>query len=86
MGQYDYKVERQRLLLEAEEWAKGVTDIHAHSLDSMWYAKGRKDGSVIDTRYNSGRIVREIVSTGEKIELGKILKGEELIWAYEAHH
>lgn len=86
MGQYDDKVEQQRLLLKAEEWATKVASIHAHSLDSMWYASGRKDGSVCDTMYNSGRIVREIVATGETIELGKVLKGQELVWAYQHQH
>ena len=37
MGQYQDKVERQRLLLEAEEWAKEVRSLHAHSMNSMWY-------------------------------------------------
>ena len=37
MGQYSDKVERQRLLLEAEEWATGIRDIHLHSITSMWY-------------------------------------------------
>ena len=31
MGQYDDRVERQRILLEAEEWALGVKDLHAHT-------------------------------------------------------
>ena len=29
MGQYDDRVERQRILIEAEEWAEGVKDLHA---------------------------------------------------------
>ena len=37
MGQYDDVVEKQRILLEAEEWAKGVKSLHTHSLTSMWY-------------------------------------------------
>ena len=37
MSQYDERVERQRLKLKAEEWAKGVKSLHAHSLSSMWY-------------------------------------------------
>ena len=37
MGEHSDKVARQRVLLEAEEWAKGVSGIHAHSLSSMWY-------------------------------------------------
>ena len=37
MGEFDYRVERQRLLLEAEEWAQEVRSIHIHSITSMWY-------------------------------------------------
>ena len=58
MGQYDDRVERQRLLLEAEKWAKEIDGIHAHSISSMWYdtrPQDTEDGkSVIDTQYNSG--------------------------------
>lgn len=86
MGQYNDKVEQQRLLLKAEEWAGQVKTLHAHSLNSMAYASDRDDGKVFDIEYNSGRVVREILETGEKIELGVILKGEELIWAYQEHH
>ena len=39
MSQYDDRVEKQRLKLEAEEWAKGVKAVHAHSLNSMFYAE-----------------------------------------------
>ena len=57
MGQYDYVVEQQRLLLEAEEWAKGVKSIHMHSFNSMWYDDRPEDtenGAVTDKEYNSG--------------------------------
>lgn len=65
MGQYDDRVQRQRALLEAEEWAEQVKSIHVHSITSMWYetAESKKDielnGAVCDTEYNSGLIVRE---------------------------
>ena len=64
MGQYDERVQRQRALLEAEEWSKGVRDIHIHSITSMWYetaetkAELLKNGTVTDTTYNSGLIER----------------------------
>ena len=52
MGQYDDKVEKQRLLLLAEKWAEGVKTIHAHSISSMWYdtrPQDTEDGkSVLD--------------------------------------
>ena len=37
MSQYDDKVERQRLLLEDEEWANDINSIHIHSLKNIWY-------------------------------------------------
>ena len=37
MGQYDDIVERQRILLEAEEWAKQPRSVQVHRLTSMWY-------------------------------------------------
>ena len=37
MGEFDYRVERQRVLLEAEEWAKGISSVQYHGLTSMWY-------------------------------------------------
>ena len=37
MTQYDDTVERQRLLLAAEEWANGIRSLHSHRLSSMWY-------------------------------------------------
>jgi hypothetical protein len=90
MGQYDYKVERQRLLLEAEEWAQGVKDIHAFNTNEtkMWYEKRPEDGRVIDTRYNDERIKRELCGdrpkgTKRTIWLsGNQLKGDDLINAY----
>jgi hypothetical protein len=36
MGEYDYRVQRQRVLLEAEEWAEGIKSIHTHRITSMY--------------------------------------------------
>ena len=50
MTQYENVVERQKLLLEAEEWSKGVHEIHIHRLTNMWYEKNPEDmdmGSVL---------------------------------------
>ena len=33
MTQYDETVDRQRRLILAEEWAKGVKTLHAHALN-----------------------------------------------------
>ena len=85
MGQYSDRVERQRILLEAEEWAKGVSGIHAHSLSSMWYdtrPQDTEDGkSVVDTHYNNG-LIKRTLDDGSIVYFGKELKGDELIDAY----
>jgi hypothetical protein len=86
MGQYKSKVERQRLLLEAEKWASAVKSIHAHSLNSMWYDTRPQDTengkSVTDIEYNSG-LVKRTCSDGLTVYFGKELKGEELIYEYQ---
>ena len=82
MSQYDDRVEKQRLKLEAEEWATGVKSVHAHSLNSMFYADDRNDGSVLDIQYNDGSVKRTIASTNEVVMLGEALKGDDLIQAY----
>ena len=85
MGQYKDKVERQRLLLEAEKWAEGVKDIHVHSMNSMWYDDKPEDTAnnknVTDTTYNSGLIKRE--QDGKVLRyFGKKLTGDSLIDNY----
>ena len=85
MGQYDDKVERQRLLLKAEEWSKTVKSVHAHSLNSMWYDTRPQDTederSVLDIEYNSGLIERQ-THDGYTVYFGDKLKDDELIQAY----
>ena len=82
MSEHKEIVERQRLLLEAEAWSRGVKTLHAHALSSMWYDDRKNDGSVLDTEYNSGLIKREIRETGETVYFGKKLKGEALLDQY----
>ena len=85
MGQYDDLVKRQRLLLDAEEWAKGVKCLHAHSLNSMWYDDRPQDTSngksVLDVEYNNGTIHRKL-SNGKTYVFGKELTGDKLIDSY----
>ena len=89
MTQYNETVNNQRLLLEAEEWAKGIKSIHAHSTSSMWYDTRPQDTeegkSVVDTQYNSGVIKRDILSTNEVFMFGKALTGQELVDEYRKH-
>jgi len=85
MTQYEGAVEKQRLLLEAEEWARGVDNIHIHGLSSMWYDNRPEDTAdgeyVTDTAYNSGLIERS--KNGQIIHyFGEVLKGEDLIQEY----
>ena len=84
MVQYNEQVERQKMRLEAEEWANGVRSLHAHQLKSMWYETRPQDtdlGPVMDVQYNDERVERTL-ATGERVILGKRLVGEALIDAY----
>ena len=85
MGQYKDRVERQRLLLEAETWAEGVKNIHIHSLSTMWYDDNPEDTAggknVTDTTFNSGLIKRE--QDGKVLRyFGKKLTGDALVDDY----
>ena len=83
MGQYDDRVERQRLLLEAEIWADGIESIHGFDTRkvTMAYDDYLDDGIVVDTTFNDGRIERR--QDGKLIRtLGKKLEGDELIDKY----
>lgn len=83
MGQYKDRVERQRLLLEAEIWADGIESIHGFDTRkvTMAYDDYLDDGIVVDTTFNDGRIERR--KDGKLIRtLGKKLEGDELIDKY----
>ena len=87
MGEFDLRVQRQKVLLEAEEWADGVKSIHVHGITSMYYETAEskadilKNGYVTDTEYNSGLIVRE--RNGKEVCTFGIRKtGDDLIDAY----
>ena len=88
MGEYDYRVQRQRVLLEAEEWAEGIKSIHTHRITSMYYetketkADIEKNGQVTATEYNSGLIVRTR-DNKEICTFGIRKTGDDLIDAYQ---
>ena len=85
MSQYDDKVERQRLLLEAEEWANDINSIHIHSLKNMWYDDRPQDtdtGNVTDTQFNDGRITREKGGKLLHTWLNEQVTGDDLISRY----
>ena len=82
MSQYDSAVERQRQLLLAEEWSTGISQIHIHSLSSMWYDNRPEDTAdgknVTDKTYNNGLIERS--QDGKVIHyFGEKLEGDALI-------
>ncbi len=90
MGQYDDRVERQRQILAAEEWAKQPKSIHIHSITSMWYETEEtkkeleENGSVTDTEYNSGVITRH--RNGKLIHtFGEELTGDALLDSFQRH-
>ncbi len=86
MTEYKERVARQAKLLAAEEWAQGVSGIHAHSLNSMWYDTRQQDTeegkSVKDITYNNG-IIKRRLNDGTEVYFGKELKGDDLIYEYE---
>jgi hypothetical protein len=90
MTQYDETVENQRILLEAEEWSKGIKSIHAHNLSSMWYDDRPQDTEgdkyVCDTQFNNGTIKRDILSTNEVFIFGTPLTGQALVDEYRKHN
>lgn len=86
MTEFTEAVEKRRLMIEAEKWAKLVETMHCHGLTSMWYETPEsleisKGKMVTDTTYNDGHIERTI---GGKLvyTFGKPLTGEELLRKY----
>ena len=82
MGEFDYRVERQRVLLEAEEWAKGISSVQYHGLTSMWYETKETEldavKGVTDTQFMDGRIER-VTHDGKKYIIKQGLTGEDLV-------
>ena len=86
MSQYDDVVERQRQMIEAEKWSRGVKALHAHSFTTMWYEtnpdRTGDDLRVLDVEYNDGTIEREYLVSGVKEVIGTKLTGQELLDEY----
>lgn len=86
MTEYSELVMNQAKILAAEEWAKGVSQIHAHSLNSMWYddrPQDTQDGKMVtDMHYNNG-VVKRTCEDGSIVYFGQELVGDTLIDAYE---
>tara|TARA_X000000368_G_scaffold391743_1_gene355997 strand:- start:588 stop:863 length:276 start_codon:yes stop_codon:yes gene_type:complete len=86
MTQYDERVDYQRTLLKAEEWAGGIKSLHTHRTKSCWYDNRPADtdeSHVRDIQYNDGRIHRTIINTGEEVWFKKDrLVGSKLVDEY----
>ena len=84
MTEHNEVVSQQKLLIEAEEWAKVPKSIHVHSLKSMWYDDRPWDtevGKVMDIEYNNGLVVRK--KYGETIHIfGEEKTGQALVDLY----
>lgn len=84
MTQFTETVEKRKLMIKAEEWAKETDWLHAHRLKSMWYdnrPEDTDDNYVIDVGFKSGLIERTLAN-GEVIYFGEKLEGEDLLNAY----
>ena len=90
MSQYDAVVERQRQMMKAEEWSKGVKAVHAHSFTTMWYDNNPDrtgdDLRVIDVEYNDGTIEREYMVSGKKEIIETRLSGQDLLDEFGRHN
>jgi hypothetical protein len=85
MTEFNSVVEKQKILIEAQKWAKGFKSVHVFNQDnlsSLWYDTRTKDGWVTDIQYNNGLIERTIHATNEKIFFGKESRGDNLINSY----
>ena len=80
MTEFSDIVEKQRVILEAENLRDTVENIHLHGLSSMWYDNRPQDteGSkmVTDITYMDDRIERTLPD-GTIILMQQGLKGEE---------
>ena len=85
MSEHDEVVERQRNLLNAEEWAKGIRTIHSHKINSMYYddrPEDTADSAVTDKEFNNGVIQR--YKNGKLIHtFGEALTGQALIDSFK---
>ena len=83
MTQFDERVQKQRDRLAAEAWGNQVKDLHAFDSNTtnVWYTD-RKDGSVVDVRYNNGTIRRTITETDEVVWFGKKEKPKSLLHSF----
>ena len=81
MTQYKSKVELQKKILAAEEFANDIKGMQVHRISSMWYDNRPQDTekhSVTDIEYMSGKIERTL-HDGTKVVLVEGETGEKLV-------
>ena len=81
MTQYKNKVELQRKILAAEEFADNIKGMQVHRMNSMLYDNRPQDTekhSVTDIEYMSGKIERTL-HDGTKVVLVEGETGEKLV-------
>ena len=86
MTQYKSKVELQKKILAAEEFANDIKGMQVHRMNSMWYDNRPQDTekhSVTDIEYMSGKIERTL-HDGTKVVLVEGATGEKLVSTIEA--
>ena len=86
MSQYDEVVERQRQMIKAEKWSRGVKAVHAHSFTTLWYENNPDrtgdDLRVLDVEYNDGTVERQYIVSGKTEIIGTKLTGQALLDEY----
>ena len=86
MTQYKDKVELQKKILAAEEFADNIKGIQIHRMNSMWYDDRPQDTAdgqkVVDREFNNGRVERTLENGQVFIFTKYELKGDDLIGAY----
>lgn len=86
MTEYKTQVEEQELILEAEEWAKGIANIHTFDSDTTTmgydYPNTTREGYVTDTTFNDGRVERLVYKTQKRYIIGKKLTNKDLLTKY----
>ena len=86
MTEYKTQVAEQELILEAEEWAKGIANIHTFDSNTTTmgydYPNTTREGYVTDTTINDGRVERLVHKTQKRYIIGKKLTNKDLLTKY----
>ena len=87
MTEYTEEVTKQKLLLEAEAWAKEIKQVHTFNSNSTNmaynYPNPDRDGYVTDTTFNDGTVERVIHSSGQKKYFGTKPNNDTLLHIFK---